>query len=65
MKYVVVEFADVFRDEFLEFINQGGGIKKIHLSLVMKEVEKFEQRKGVEFVAFFGNEFVIFKTNEM
>ena len=61
MKYLVVEFSDVFRDEFLEFISHGEDMTKVQLRLIMQEVEKYEVREGVEFVNFFGNEFLIFK----
>lgn len=63
MKYVIKEFEEVFAPNFIEFISQTD-FGKHHLKLIMEKVEAFEKKYDLEFVAFYGAEFIVFKKNE-
>ena len=54
MKYVIKDFEDVFRAEFIEWLRDasGGFFTKVHMQQVINEVSKFEKREGLEFVCF-------------
>lgn len=63
MKYAIKEFSQVFNPEFINFLTEfvPEEINKNHLSKIMEKVEQFEEKYNLEFVSFFGSDFIIFK----
>ena len=59
-KYRVVETSRVFTPEFLEWLYSHEPTKA-HIRIVMEKIEQYEDREGLEFVSFFGKDFLVFR----
>lgn len=67
MKYTVKYIHEVFTESFAEYVAttlQGEPAKAPVLVQIMREVEHYEKKRGLQFVSFFGNDMVIFKAAE-
>lgn len=64
MKYAIKYLHEVFSPDFADYINttlQGEPATGKELMLIMKEIEHYETKRGLEFVSFFGSDMIIFK----
>lgn len=58
-KYIVVDFYEVFTEEFVESLDTITASNR--LQLVLSRIEQYELKHHVEFVSFYQNSAVIFK----
>lgn len=61
MNYVIKEHSEVFSPEFTYYIFNQALIDKNILRLIMGEVARYEARHNLQFVNFFGNDYLIFR----
>lgn len=65
MKYATKHISEIFSPEFMEYIPttlQGEPADAKVLNQIMREIEHYEMKRKVEFVSWFGIEYIIFKS---
>jgi hypothetical protein len=57
----VKELEEVFSHEFIEYMMNQEIASKPDLVLIFRRIEEFEKKNNIQFVCFFGSQYIIFK----